>query len=185
MGTIAILMGCLHTVGTAPHNLPQLFRKQPRDALAKSIKKKQDDGYYRYGRGAIPILRQGAAKRGIGFDITPDELERWWMTTPDVCEYCGIELDDYLRLRDFVLMYDGLSWEILKFKRFFRSSKHAKIRWMTIDRKNNTEGYNLANIAKACWFCNSLKSDFFEASEMRTIAPSLISRLKTAIEKEQ
>ena len=33
-------------------------------ALRRAIDKAQDRGYYRYGKGAIPILRQGAEKKG-------------------------------------------------------------------------------------------------------------------------
>jgi hypothetical protein len=163
------------------------FQKTPKGqfSLKKAIKKKQDAGYYRFGKGAISILRQGAAKRKIAFSLSSEELECWWLTTPDICEYCGTGLDDYIWLRDFVIGYDGFSWNILKFKRFFRSPKHAHIKWMTIDRKDNSEGYRVTNMAKACWFCNSLKNDFFDAAEMRAIVPGVISRLKAEVKKTE
>jgi len=44
-------------------------------ALSRAISSAQDRGYYRYGKGAIPILRQGAQKRGISFDLTAESLE--------------------------------------------------------------------------------------------------------------
>jgi len=46
-------------------------------ALMRAIAKKADEGYHRYGRGAIPILKQGAKKRGIEFNLTAEELEEW------------------------------------------------------------------------------------------------------------
>jgi hypothetical protein len=154
-------------------------------ALRRAIHKAQDRGYYRYGKGAIPILRQAAQKRGLSFPLTAESLEKWWGSQPDVCFYCGINLDEYLEIRDFILSYKGNSFEINKFKRFYHSPKHQKIRWMTIDRIHNDQGYEPENIAKACWICNSLKSDFFDGDQMRLIAPKIISKLKDEIDKSK
>ncbi|OHE60338.1 MAG: hypothetical protein A2Z47_12695 [Thermodesulfovibrio sp. RBG_19FT_COMBO_42_12] len=154
-------------------------------ALSKAIGKAQDRGYYRFGKGAIPILRQGAQKRGISFDLTAESLEIWWHSQLDACFYCGSSLNEYLAIRDFLLSYEGNNFEISKFKRFFRSPKHQVIRWMTIDRKQNDQGYELKNIVKSCWICNSLKNDFFEGDQMKLISPQLISKLKHEIDKEK
>ena len=56
---------------------------------------------------------------------------------------------------------------------------------MTIDRKQNDQGYELKNIVKSCWICNSLKNDFFEGDQMKLISPQLISKLKHEIDKEK
>ncbi|WP_347275571.1 hypothetical protein [Candidatus Kuenenia sp.] len=136
-------------------------------ALSRAIERAQDRGYYRYGKGAIPILRQGAQKRGISFELTAESLADWWNSQPDVCFYCGISLDEYLEIRDFILAYEGNNFELAKFKRFYRSPKHQSIRWMTIDRIHNEQGYKVENIAKVCLICNSLKSDFFDGDQMR------------------
>jgi hypothetical protein len=154
-------------------------------ALGRAIGKAQDRGYYRYGKGAIPILRQGAVKRGLSFDLTAESLENWWHSRPDNCFYYDINLDEYLEIRDFILSYKGRNFEINKFKRFYRSPKFQKIRWMTIDRIHNDKGYEIENIAKACWLCNSLKSDFFDGDQMRLIAPRIMAKLKIEIEKEK
>jgi hypothetical protein len=154
-------------------------------ALKKAVAKAADSGYYRYGKGAIPILRQGAEKRGIGFNLTADILEEWWHRQPDICYYCGLTIDEYLKIRDFIISYDGNNFEISKFKRFYRSPKHQSIRWMTIDRKENDQGYTIENIVKSCWICNSLKNDFFSAEQMRGIATEVMAKLKSWIEKEK
>lgn len=60
-----------------------------RASLARAIKKQQAAGYYRFGKGAISILRQGALKRGLPFTLTADSLEAWWQETPDRCAYCA------------------------------------------------------------------------------------------------
>jgi hypothetical protein len=149
--------------------------------LKRGIKKQAEAGYYRFGKGAIPILRQGAKVRGISFGLTAETLESWWHSVPDSCVYCGISIEEYRILRDFILGYTGDNSTIKRFLRFFRSPKHAAINWMTIDRINNGIGYEISNIVKCCWFCNSLKSDFFSPEEMRSFSPLIMERLKKAI----
>lgn len=153
-------------------------------ALKRALSRAADKGYYRYGRGAIPILRQGAKKRGIGFSLTSESLETWWHSVPDTCFYCGTPIEEYLEVRDFIVGYSGSNFEINKFKRFYRSPKHQAIRWMTIDRVKNDLGYQLDNMVKSCWICNSLKSDFFDGEQMRQIAPQIIRKLKKTISDE-
>lgn len=159
------------------------YSKTPRGkaALARGIKRQQDAGYYRFGKGAIPILKQGAEARGIAFSLSAEALETWWHQAPDACSYCGITTDDYKRLRDFVVSYDGTDYEILKFRRIFRSSKHAAINWLTLDRVDNSRGYELNNLVKCCWFCNSIKGSLLSALDMRVIAKNVIQRLQERI----
>jgi len=154
-------------------------------SLKRALAKAVDKGYYRFGKGAIPILKQGAEKRGVAFDLTADILEQWWHNQPDVCSYCKNDLSEYLALRDFILSYVGNNNEIKKFKRFYRNPKHQSIRWMTIDRIDNERGYVIENMVKACWICNSLKSDFFDGVQMSQMAPTIIGKLKREIEKEK
>jgi len=163
------------------------YQKTPKGSrsVRRAIRKKAEQGYYRFGKGAISILKQGAAKRGLPFSLTAEQLESWWLSTPDVCQYCGCSIEEFIRLRDYILSYQGSKWEILRFKRFVHNPKHARIRWMTIDRKDNTQRYLPTNMAKACWFCNSLKNDFFSAEEMTGVAVRVITQLKKAIGEEQ
>jgi hypothetical protein len=95
--------------------------------------------------------------------------------------YCGISIEEYRILRDFILDYTGDNSTIKRFSRFYRSPKHAAINWMTLDRINNEIGYEIFNIVKCCWFCNSLKSDFFTPEEMRTFSPAIMEGLKKAV----
>ncbi|MBI1955483.1 MAG: hypothetical protein HYS38_03730 [Acidobacteria bacterium] len=150
-------------------------------ALTRAIKSKQAAGYYRFGKGAIPILRQGAKTRGITFTLTAESLETWWQQIPDRCSYCGITTEEFKRLRDFVVSYDGTDYEILKFKRILKSAKHRAINWLTLDRVNNSRGYELDNLVKCCWFCNSMKGSLLEESDMKAIAQNVIRRLQGRI----
>ena len=167
--------------GAAAH----LKTEKGKASLKRALNKAADAGYFRYGKGGISILRQGAEKRSIDFNLTAESLKDWWHSHPDVCCYCGITVDEYLEIRTFIIAYTGANFEISKFKRFYRSPKHQSIRWMTIDRVDNSVGYDTSNMVKSCWICNSLKSDFFDGAQMKTIAPQIISRLKDEIEKER
>jgi hypothetical protein len=150
-------------------------------ALARGMKKQQAAGYFRFGKGAIHILRQGALARGLTFTLTPELLENWWRETPDRCAYCGITTAQFIWLRDFVHSYNGSDYEISKFKRVFKSPKHVAIRWLTLDRMDNARGYELDNLVKSCWFCNSIKGSLLSHSDTLLIASPVIKRLSALV----
>jgi len=150
-------------------------------ARKRGIDKLRNEGYFRHGKGAVAALRHRARKRGISCVLTTAELGEWWMNVPDSCAYCGVRLEDYRRLRDVIVSYDGENWEIRRFKRFFRSSRQERIDCMTIDRVDSSRGYELGNIVKSCWICNSLKSDFLTECEMQVLGPSLRKSLNSAL----
>ncbi|RKS28625.1 hypothetical protein BJ917_1518 [Pseudomonas sp. WPR_5_2] len=153
-------------------------------ALRRSADKLKSEGYYRFGNGAISNMRQGAKKRGITFSLNVVELKEWWNDTSDICHYCSSTLEQYVELRNYVLNYKGTNPKIRKFMRYFKNTRHAAISTMTIDRKNNELGYEIKNIAKACWVCNFLKSNFFSEEIFKKIAPEIISELREAISEE-
>ncbi len=130
-------------------------------------------------------LRQGAEKRGLAFSLTADQLETWWTATPDICEYCGCTLEEFRRLRDYVLSYKGNNPEIEKFKRIFASSRQAEIDWLTIDRRNNTDGYCVEKMAKACWFCNYMKGSLLSYEDMIVVGRRALQRLRSELEVEE
>lgn len=138
-------------------------------------------GYFRFGKGAISILRQGAKKRNLPFALTADTLETWWRQTPDQCAYCGISTAEFIRLRDIVVGYVGNNYEIEKFKRIFKSKKHAAIAWLTIDRVDNSGGYATANMVKCCWFCNALKGSLLMHEDIVAVAPQVMKRLQACV----
>lgn len=155
-----------------------------KEALKKQVKKKQEEGYYRFGKGAIAILRAGATKRGISFNFTAEKLENWWLSKEDICHYCNMPIEEFKYLRDFILNYDGENRGVSKFKRAFVTEKQAKINWMTLDRRDNNLGYEIDNIVKCCWFCNYIKRDFLSEEDMLQIAEGIINRLRNEIQKE-
>ena len=154
--------------------------KRVRDARRKKL---VDSGYRRYGQGAIATLKRSAERRDLSFDLTAEELTKWWTKTPDKCAYCGLSIERFIALRKQIIDYKGSNYAIAKYKRFFRNRQYRIMKWLTIDRRNNARGYTITNLAKACWICNSLKHDFFSATDMKRIAPRLIRQLLREIKK--
>ncbi len=165
------------------HNFNSTTEKGKRNVKAAQ-RKQYDSGYYKYGKGAIINMSQSAEKRGVNFDLTEDELKEWWEETPDVCHYCGSTIEDFIKLKEYIINYSNDNWFIYRFKKFFNLNVHANISEMTIDRVDNSKGYEVTNIKKACWICNSLKSDFFTGDEMIYIGKLIIKHLEEEIEKE-
>jgi hypothetical protein len=143
----------------------------------KQARERHVSGYERYGLGGFHRLESSANRRNLKFDLTPETLESWWLTTTDICSYCGIAIADFFKLRDSILAHKDEVFEVERFKMFFRNEKHANIRWMTIDRVHNERGYEIENMVKSCWICNKLKGNVFAAEEMKVMAPKLIGNL--------
>ncbi len=146
--------------------------------VKKAYEKQYDNGYFKYGKGAIINMSKSAQERNIEFYLTEDELYNWWINTPDICSYCGSTIEEYNELRDFIINYKGDIWDINRYKRFFKLENQAKISDMTIDRVKNNGNYEITNIKKACWFCNSLKSDFYDEEEIKQIGKIVVDKLK-------
>jgi hypothetical protein len=156
----------------------KIYRKtdEGKKVIQESYKKRQDIGYFTYRNGYIWRLRASAKKRKLSFNLTKESLKKWWKES-DNCAYCGINTEQYLKIRDFILSYRGTNYEINKFKGFYCNPKYKKIQQLTIDRIRNDKGYELNNIVKACWICNSLKGHFFSGVQMKLIGLDVISKL--------
>ena len=153
--------------------------------VIKAQKKQVESGYFRYGKGAISNMSISAQKRGIQFNLNEEDLKKWWMQKEDNCYYCGISIDEYRIIRDFIQSYEGDDWNINRFKRFFKLENQAKINDMTIDRVDNSRGYEIDNIVKSCWFRNSMKSDFYTREEMLIIGKAILSSLRKIMEEQK
>lgn len=164
---------------------PEERRSNARKYIKRYCASQKGKEYYTYGKGAIANLKANAEKRGIQFSLTQESLEAWWKGTEEVCEYCKTTAEEYVRLRDIVMQYDGCNHQISRFKRAFKSTRHQQISRLTLDRKDNYRGYEISNLAKACWFCNNIKGDFFTVKEMKAMMPRIISQLQQAIREEE
>lgn len=149
-----------------------------------AIKKQKASGYFRFGHGAIVNMQKSAKKRGINFNLTEEQLKEWWQKTEDRCYYCGCDIRKFIINRDFVKNYGGDNPKILYIKQHvFNNPNYYKIETMTIDRMNSSLGYSVDNLAKACWICNSIKSNKYSVEEMMVIAPDIINEIKLEMER--
>ena len=134
----------------------------------KKYQKKQiDGGYFRFGHGAFVNMKKSATKRGILFELSEAQLKEWWTNTDDVCFYCGSSIEEYVRIRDFVINYNGTN-ELVNYikEHVFNKDNYKRIETMTIDRVDSFGPYSLSNIVKSCWICNSIKSNKISQRKM-------------------
>jgi len=149
----------------------------------KSYLKLRKNGYYLYGAGAYKRLKDSSVSRGMfHFPLTRDELRDWWLNTKDCCYYCGMSVETFVYLRDFIIGYAGTNYEISKYKTFFKAHTHKKIENMTVDRLDNSETYAISNMVKACWFCNCIKGAILSADQYRPMASELMGKLQKHVE---
>lgn len=79
------------------------------------------------------------------FELDKEEFIQWYITEKRVCHYCSIPEDALYLLRP-------------RFR--VKSSR------LTVDRKDNDQGYFLENLVLACCQCNSIKCDELTHDEM-------------------
>lgn len=150
-----------------------------KDKLIESRKRQIDSGYFRYGHGAFMNMQKSAVKRGIAFDLTETQLKEWWLNTADKCFYCGSTQEKFIEYRNFIKDYNGTNPKILYIKEHvFNKPNYFKISTMTIDRVDSLIGYKVDNMVKACWICNSLKSNTYSEEDMKLIGPQVTKEIE-------
>ena len=149
---------------------------------AKYSLRQRKNGYFRFGHGAFVNMKKSSAKRGIEFLLTEEELKEWWLSTPDVCFFCGIDEDEYLKVRDFVVNYNGDNETIIYInEHVFNKEIYKKITTMTIDRVESGGPYSVDNIVKSCWICNSIKSNSFSKKDMVKKGHEILNIIRKAM----
>lgn len=89
----------------------------------------------------------------------------------------SISKAQWLYLKDSPCFYCEIEPDLLP--SFYQRLNLDKTAWMTIDRKDNSRGYEPDNVVACCFNCNRIKGSFFSAEEMKFIADNLIKpRLK-------
>ena len=142
---------------------------QARAAAAK--KKLEHDGLWKIW----DVIRSHAPRRKNkrDFQITADEFKHFWNTTEDRCYYCGMTTATFMEIRDGIKAYTGDNKIINKYKRFPLS----RIGRLTVDRMDNNRGYEIGNLCKACYICNSIKGNMLTADEMKLFAEDIMIEL--------
>ena len=149
-----------------------------KEKLRMANERLRQAGYYKFGKGKISLLRSFGKRRGLGVDLTAEQLEKWWKLTADACNYCGQSAAEYRMTRDRLLCYGGTDRQILLFRDLFKRNKPASTNELTLDRVDNRKGYVTSNLAKACWLCNYIKGAFLTDSEMKQIGVRLRKELE-------
>ena len=147
------------------------------------INRQIEKGYFRFGHGAFVNMMKSAKHRNICFNITETELRDWWINTKDICEYCNESINEYITEKEFIVNNKDYN-EIICYlpSHVYNKSNYIKIKSMTIDRKNSEQGYEIKNLVKSCWICNSIKSNKYSYEEMKIIGIKLKKYIKETME---
>jgi hypothetical protein len=98
-------------------------------------------------------IKYTSKKRNLEFCIDKSEFIYWYESQPQICHYCLLTFE---QSREF----------------FNRYSKR-----LTIDRKNNSQGYTISNIVLACYTCNcKIKFGNFTYEDMKNIGQIINNR---------
>jgi hypothetical protein len=100
--------------------------------------------------------KANAKQRQIDFSITKKEFIKWYSEQLLKCHYCGINQEDFPNSKDNQLL------------------KRVNL---SIDRVDNSKGYNLKNIVLCCNRCNSIKGSFFNYNEMKDIGENIVKKI--------
>ena len=103
--------------------------------------------------------RSGAEGRGMGFNLTLDELT---LIIQKECVYCGSEAPSW----NLYINSDGRAKMSSQVKNQ-ETIDRAWIKANGIDRINNSIGYTPDNCVSCCRFCNSMKSNFTRAEFLK------------------
>ena len=92
--------------------------------------------------------KANAKQQNIPFTIPKKEFIQWYGDQTLICHYCGLDPEDFVKTDD----------------KFITNKQN-----LSVDRVDNTQGYDLSNIVLCCNRCNSIKGNFFSYEEMKTI----------------
>jgi len=99
--------------------------------------------------GVYILIKSSAKRRQVEFNLSKEDFINWLNKQPKTCIYCKRTLSEALKDRNN------------KFKR------------LTIDRMDNSRGYEINNIVLSCYKCNAIKSNIFTYLEMLKIGKIL------------
>jgi len=89
------------------------------------------------------------------FNLNKDEFIRWYEKQPKKCSYCQLTMEQINKLPPPYDRKNGL----VKF---------------SIDRKDNSIGYTIKNIALCCFTCNTIKNNFLNYKDMVKIGRDIL-----------
>lgn len=122
-------------------------KNNPEKCREKSRKfSRTPKGFYRY-------LAENCKKRNISLEVDRPDFIEWYMRQDKKCFYCEIP-------ESLIEILPRIGYR-----------KHTRL---SIDRKDNAQGYKLSNIVLACSVCNTIKSNILSAEEMKLIGKIIL-----------
>ena len=118
------------------------------EANKDKYRKYRREWRYNNPAGILEVIRTGAKRRNVKFNITNNEFAEWYINQDKKCFYCNRTFDE-IKSED-----DNLN---------------NKINRLTVDRVDNNIGYLISNIVLACYRCNLIKGNYFTKNEMLKI----------------
>jgi hypothetical protein len=145
------------------------LRYKRSDKGASGIRRYSESDHGRYTRKAF-----SAKRRGIEFDLSEQEFSS--IFEGESCSYCGMSLNDSLKLNS----------EILKAKRDDKNIRALKLlvgkigvrsKVFCLDRKDSMKGYSIENCCLSCVICNNIKGWAIHGDQYKLIAPAVIDNI--------
>ena len=107
-------------------------------------------------RGVYGVIKTSAKLRNIEFGITLTDFLEWYKLQPQICSYCKRTTEEVIKNKDIKKNVGRLS----------------------IDRKDNRNGYSIENICLCCFRCNMIKASYFSFEEMLEIGRIIAEKEK-------
>lgn len=120
--------------------------------------------------------RLDSFKRCLTFKFALAEFKKWYLETPEVCVYCGIDYGTFKKFRSFAYNYIGYNKLIRHYKKLVQQTSKG----LTIERFDDNQGYTPINIGKCCLHCQMLKNQAKDVDKVTDIKEvTQIIRAKT------
>ena len=130
----------------------KIIQKKYRDTNKEKIK--IYNRTYKLTSSAIYSQLGKGRKKRRPITISKEDFIEWYNRQEKKCFYCDIPIE-----------------KIDKFPLFFNGTVNRRL---SIDRLDNLKNYEKGNLVLSCRRCNSIKSDFFSAEEMKKVAQNYI-----------
>lgn len=121
----------------------------------KEKRRKASIKYNRTPLGIYSILKTRCKKNNVNLLITKKQFVEWWNKQKQKCFYCKRNFEEIKNDKDLI-------------------NKRAKR--LTIDRLDNTKGYEIGNMVLACYRCNLIKGSYFVPKEMLKIGEIIYAK---------
>ena len=157
--------------------IPLCKRQKPKKR--KTYTRKPKYNYPSYVISKYDRLVQSADKRHKSFDLSCIEFCDWYLNTSQHCEYCGITMPELHKMLEYLKATEHIPEVLIGIKTRYSNIHYSS--HFTIDRVDNTQGYNLSNIVKSCWICNSIKSNVMTYEEASLVMRPLMKRILSYI----